>query len=81
MLTAYGLALQAAGKAKYSINLTPASKHGSWLGRIPKLRSQKGPLVCWGVDVGSHALKAVQLKVDDEDIEVAQVVVLCQEVV
>ncbi|MCA9237243.1 MAG: hypothetical protein KDA44_17335 [Planctomycetales bacterium] len=74
LLVAYGLALHAAGQAAYPLHLTPKDRRGSWLALAPKLRSSKTLPTAWGVDVGSRVLKAVQMGLAGETLQVLQTV-------
>jgi len=75
LLTAYGLALQAAGRAAHALDLFPEEKSGSWLGRVGAIRPRRAS-ACWGVDVGSSALKAVKLSAQGEQASVQQTLVV-----
>ncbi len=57
-ITAYGLALQAAGRSKLSIALQPPTKAG-WRERLTLKSPKKLGDESWGLDVGSHSIKAV----------------------
>jgi Tfp pilus assembly PilM family ATPase len=74
LLVAYGLALQAAGQAKHSLDLCP-DQGASWLGRVGKLAARR-TTTCWGIDVGSSALKAVKLSTEGRQIVVQRTLVL-----
>ena len=60
-LTSFGLALQGVERASYNINLAP--KKGL-LGRIASAASGKKSATAWGIDLGSHSLKAVKISRD-----------------
>lgn len=55
--TAYGLALQAAGLGRFSLDLAPQG--GGWKSMLAFGGGPKRGADCWGVDIGSHSLKAV----------------------
>lgn len=67
--TAIGLALQGAGCGVSSVNLRPQKQ-----GLLKKLsfssRTPKGPLVAWGLDLGTTAIKAVKLTFDSQSPDV-----------
>ena len=60
-LTSFGLALQGVERASYNINLAP--KKGL-LGRIASAAAGKKSATAWGIDIGSHSLKAVKITRD-----------------
>ncbi len=63
--TAAGLALQGLGLARIHVNLR-AEAGNAVLNKMRSLLSSQ-PQSAWGIDVGSHALKAVHLVVDRKD--------------
>ncbi len=65
--TAAGLALQGLGAGKIQVNLRTTIGRGV-LDTMRNLLSFRSPSA-WGIDVGSHALKAVHLVVDRKDKE------------
>ena len=58
---AFGLALQALGQAEFAINLVPQEDGSSWLRRIASRSSKRSGRAAWGIEIGSHGLKAVLL--------------------
>ncbi|MDY0166045.1 MAG: zinc ribbon domain-containing protein [Thermoguttaceae bacterium] len=64
-LTAAGLALQGLGCAKIGVNLRATAERGVF-DTMRNLLSFRNP-AAWGIDVGSHAMKAVQLVIDRKD--------------
>ncbi|MEM6655897.1 MAG: pilus assembly protein PilM, partial [Planctomycetota bacterium] len=61
---AFGLAIQASGGAEFDIDLAP--KRRSWSSRLSLGRGRKkGAAVAWGVDIGSHSVKALRLVVPE----------------
>jgi len=75
LVTAYGLAIQAAGKATHALDLCPDDRAESWLGRVGSLALRK-TAGSWGLDVGSSALKAVRLSPGGERPSVQQSLVI-----
>lgn len=58
---AFGLAIQGLGKGRIS---------GELSGRKKGLFGRKKHKACWGIDIGSHSLKAVRMIVEGDDLEV-----------
>jgi Tfp pilus assembly PilM family ATPase len=59
---ACGLALQGLDQGPIRCNFLP--EEGSLLKRLTSWKSSRKPVAAWGVDIGSHSLKAVKLRLE-----------------
>jgi type IV pilus assembly protein PilM len=77
LMLAYGLALQGLGIARLKMNLLPRER-GSWWRRLSALRDAQSASPVWGIDLGTSALKAVELRLDSpqDEVEVTRTVCL-----
>ena len=64
---ACGLALQGLGKSATTINLLPEQKKG--LLGLASAVLKKRPKAAWGINLGTHGLKAIKLAADERDKE------------